>query len=242
MASYLAKLKSLANRALKPLRHRIDHDTAVIRFDRLFELLAKKNLEPATVFDVGVASGTPWLYEAAPDAKYYLIDPTPDSLPHMQDIAKKLNAEIMNFALGDKAGVIKFFRRPDHEGSTMFEDHENISKEEINVPIRRFDEVVGDFPRPALMKIDIQGAELLALKGMGDRIRDIDCIIVETALISSLKDSPEFGEVAAFMDSKGFALYEITGVLRRPLDRAMTYIDAVFVPKTSELRSDKRWG
>jgi hypothetical protein len=37
-----------------------------------------------TIFHIGVADGTPWLYETFPDAKSHLIDPTRESLPHMQ--------------------------------------------------------------------------------------------------------------------------------------------------------------
>ena len=33
---------------------------------------------PATVFDVGVYTGTPWLYESFPDAHFVLIDPQGD--------------------------------------------------------------------------------------------------------------------------------------------------------------------
>ena len=43
------------------------------------------------------------------------------------------------------------------------------------------------------------------------------------------------------MRDSGFVLFDIIGVLRRPLDRAMTQIDAVFVPENSPLRQDRRW-
>lgn len=59
---------------------------------------------PKTVIDIGVAYGTPDLYDAYPQAKYILVDPTRESLPHMQSISKRMNASILNIALGDKKG------------------------------------------------------------------------------------------------------------------------------------------
>jgi FkbM family methyltransferase len=41
--------------------------------------------------------------------------------------------------------------------------------EEVEVSIQRFDAVVNKFDRPSLAKIDVQGAELMVLQGMGDR-------------------------------------------------------------------------
>ncbi len=67
------------------------------------------------------------------------------------------------------------------------------------------------------------------LKGMGRLLQKIDCIIVETSLIPTLKGGPEFTEVVAIMKENGLVLFDIVGVLRRPLDDAICTIDAVFV-------------
>ena len=40
------------------------------------ELLKTQGFQPKTVFDIGVAGGTPDLYAAFPNAFYYLVDPT----------------------------------------------------------------------------------------------------------------------------------------------------------------------
>jgi hypothetical protein len=79
------------------------------------------------------------------------------------------------------------------------------------------------------------------LRGMGERLKEIDCLIVETSLIATVHDGPEFAEVAGFMNNAGFVLFDIVAVNRRPLDLALAQMDAVFVPETSPLRRDHRW-
>jgi hypothetical protein len=77
---------------------------------------------------------------------------------------------------------------------------------------------------------------------MGARIRDFDVFIIETSLIATLKgDAPEFADIVLAMKERGFSLYDIIGITRRPLDRAMAQVDAVFVPEMSPMRSDRRW-
>ena len=54
-------------------------------------------------------------------------------------------------------------------------------------------------------------------------------------------NGPEFRDVFHELDSHEFILYDIISLNRRPLDGAIAQIDAVFVPRHSPLRSDKRW-
>jgi FkbM family methyltransferase len=239
----LRNSKRLINRFLATVGHRIDFSSIIPQFDRLVAHLDRAGLTPVTVFDIGVADGTPWIYNAYPDAKYFLIDPTPQSLPFMHSWAKRLNAEVLSVALGNSDGRVKIKVRPEHSGSSIFEEvGEAEILEEVEVPIRRFDRVVNSFQRPALAKIDVQGAELMVLEGMGNRLQDLDCIIVETSLIATLHGGPEFADVVALLKDGGFVLFDITGIVRRPLDQALAQIDAVFVPENSRLRSDHRWG
>jgi FkbM family methyltransferase len=212
----------------------------------LLRVLNHHGFVPRTVFDIGVAYGTPWLYEAFPKAKFHLIDPTRESLPHMQRWATLLDADIHNVALGDHEGLAEIRVRPEIGGSSLFEE---VGDAEISgvyeVPVTRFDQL---FPcaghgRPALAKIDVQGAELGVLSGMGDNLEHLDMLIVETSLIATLRgDAPEVVDVLGFLGDRGFVLYDIVGAMRRPLDRSLAVIDAVFVQSNSPLRVDRRWG
>lgn len=207
-------------------------------------LLKRYGVAPRTVFDIGVAEGTPDLYAAFPDAEYHLFDPARESLPHMQAIAGRLKATIHSLALGDREGTMTIAVRSEIGGSSVFEEvgePEAPVTGRYGVAVRRFDQVVGEFTRPALAKIDVQGAEVMVLKGMEGRLADLDTVVVETSTIATLHGAPEFRGVFQLLDRHGFVLWDIVRLGRRPLDFALAQLDAVFVPADSPLRADKRW-
>jgi FkbM family methyltransferase len=236
MSVLLSRSKWAINRVIAHLGHRVDFDSIIPRFDRLASIINGAGLQPRTIFDVGVAAGTPWLYDAYPKAKYYLIEPTHQSLPLMHDLQQRLNAEVLNIALGNFEGTARIKIRPDHSGSSLFDEVGDVDiVEELEVPLRRFDAVIKDFERPSLLKIDVQGAEVMVLEGVGSRLQDLDVIVVETSLIATLKNGPQFADIVGLMKASNFVLFDITGVTRRPLDQALAQVDAVFVPRDSPL-------
>lgn len=200
-------------------------------------------LKPKTVFDIGVAKGTPELYAAFPDARYYLVDPTRESLPYMETIARKLDARVLNVALGDREGELEIgMRADDIGGSTFFDEIGPLgATKRYPVPVRRFDQLVDGFERPALCKIDVQGAEMEVLHGMGARIDEMDAIIIEASTIATVRDGPEIADVIAFLKERGFVIYDVLGGERRPLDRALAQLDLLFIKENSPLRADRRW-
>jgi FkbM family methyltransferase len=205
--------------------------------------LKRQGFEPRTVFDIGVADGTPDLYAAFPTAQYYLFEPVIEAMPHMQRIGRRLNARIFNIALGAEETEMVISVRPhDIGGSSLFEEVGSIADVRCYpVPVWRFDQVITQFARPALCKIDVQGAEYDVLRGMGERIHEIDVIIVESSVIATIKHGPEISDIVGFLKQKGFALYDVLGHTRRPLDKAMAQLDLVFVKADSPFRADRRW-
>jgi FkbM family methyltransferase len=209
---------------------------------RSFALLRRYGLAPATVFDIGVAFGTYELYRAFPDAFYHLIDPTPESLHYMKRLRHELRCDIHCVALGDRDGDATIEIRPDIQAATLFEDHgpREVVRRDV-VPLRRFDTLIGRFDRPALCKIDVQGAELMVLRGMTERIAEIDAFIIEASTLSTLRSGVELHDIVHFMHQHRFVVADVLGLVPRPLDRATAHIDLMFLPEGSALRADRRW-
>lgn len=235
-------IRADVRQALRPLEPHVPKLAPVPSWRRSLKVLDRYGFRPATVFDIGVGFGTPALYHAYPNAFYYLVDPTPESLSHMRQIAQRLDARILHLALGDCDGDAMIEIRSDIQGSTLFEEcgpRDFLRRE--NVPVRRFDTVIKSFERPALCKIDVQGAELLVLKGMTERIKDIDVFILETSIIATVQHGPEIHEVVRFMKERGFVIFDVAGMKRRPVDGVTAQLDLVFVGEGSFFRSDRRW-
>lgn len=227
--------------ALRPIKGRLTSQPAP-SWRVAASVLKRSGFQPRTVFDIGVAFGTFDLYREFPDAFYYLVDPTHESLRYMRHLAGQLDCEVLNVALGDHDGELEIEIRDDIQGSTFFEEvgPRAVSRRET-VAVRRFDTLVGAFERPALAKIDVQGSEHTVLKGMGERIRELDAIVVETSTLATIKGGPEFYDIAAYLKSRGFVVFDLIGFGRRPLDGTLAQLDVLFVPDESPLRADRRW-
>ena len=87
-----------------------------------------------------------------------------------------------------------------------------------------------------LIKIDVQGAELDALKGAENILIDTKCIILEVSLFKSFVSGVDIYDVICFMHEKGFVSYDIFGFLYRPYDKALSQIDIIFVEEDGLFR------
>jgi FkbM family methyltransferase len=239
--SVLNALKRAVNVGLSRFGHNVVREGAVPSFDRLVSRLRQASLVPRTVIDIGVAYGTPWLYRAFPDAKFHLVDPTRESLPHMRTWADKIDAEVHNVALGTESTSMRIATRSTIIHSSLLREvNEPAIEEEYHVPVRRFDEFMPGLERPVFCKIDVEGAEMMVLRGMGERLHELDVVVIETSMISLYDEGPEFRDIVEYMSRHNFSLFDICAMLRRPFDDVLHQIDAAFVPDQSPLRL-RRW-
>jgi len=78
---------------------------SVTNWNHFYELSKFHKFSPKTIFDIGVAYGTPSLYAAYPNAFFYLIDPLEESVPFMKKWSEKIKSKILNIALGSEKGI-----------------------------------------------------------------------------------------------------------------------------------------
>ena len=194
--SFAAHLKD----RLRPVVSALPQLSGLPSWARAMGVLKHHGFSPATVFDIGVAYGTFPLYRAFPDAFYHLIDPARESLAYMRRLSRRLRCEIHAVALSDREGEAAFEVRADIQESTLLEEMGPRRVRRVDrVPLRRFDLLFGGpIARPALCKIDVQGAELMVLAGMTGRLADIDALVVETSTIATVKGGAEVEGGRAF--------------------------------------------
>jgi hypothetical protein len=97
------------------------------------------------------------------------------------------------------------------------------------------------FPLPDFIKLDVQGYELEVLKGAENALKTAEVILMELNLIPIYKDAPLIDETVTFMADRGFRLYDLGTFFRRPYDKALWQLDAVFVRAASSLLASTRW-
>ncbi len=203
------------------------------------ERLRRLGLRPATIFDVGVATGTPELYGVFPDAKYALIEPLTESWPFMQKVLDSHPGSVaVQAAAGRASGEGRLVVSPNLSGSSFILSPK--SGEARAVPIVTIDEVVlaHALPGPYLLKLDVQGYELEALAGAEATLGQTCAIIAEVSLWGDKKRAgmAELLPLMSWLRERGFVLYDIAQIVRRELDDAITEMDLVFCPSDSPLR------
>ncbi|MDF5731188.1 MAG: FkbM family methyltransferase [Rhizonema sp. PD38] len=111
-------------------------------------------------------------------------------------------------------------------------------------PMRTVDQICQEHfegHSPDFLKLDVQGYELEVLKGAEKSLPQMQAILAEVNLLDIHQNVPLLSEIIAWLDRRGWVAYDICGLTRRPLDRALWQADLLFVPRDSPLRSDKRW-
>jgi FkbM family methyltransferase len=208
-----------------------------------YALLKKNGLAPGTIIDVGVASGTPSLYNAFPEADLLLVEPLEEFEAAIKTILSRRRGTYVIGAAGAVPGEVEFYKHVTHlSGSSLYRETMGEAADglRIKVPMVRLDDVVKaqSPPGPYLLKIDAQGAELDVLDGFGETIAETDVIVLEVSMFGFMKGAPQFYDVVRYMHQQQFAAYDIILNWNRPLDGALGQVDIVFVRENGVFRHD----
>lgn len=112
------------------------------------------------------------------------------------------------------------------------------------VTVKPILEILGDV-WPQFVRLDIQGAELEVLQEMGERLLRVLVIECEVEFSALYKDQPLFGNIASWLRSQGFALWDLRNIGRRRLrgqnsgDGQLLWADAIFVRSWNSARWTK---
>lgn len=188
------------------------------------ELIRKYNIKPKGIFHCGanLSQEIDWYYDNGVERSVW-IEAIPDVYKQMKNIISKYPKTIgINACISDENGKEVTFNIASNHGesssmldfgthSTMHPDVTFIDS--IKLKTKRLDAIILEksinIKEFDFLNLDLQGSELLALKGCGDYLRMFDYVYIELNRDELYKGCAKFDEVNAYLIKFGFELKEI---------------------------------
>jgi FkbM family methyltransferase len=224
---------------------------------RLLEIVApaQPGYAPRVVLDVGARDCRESLDFAAafPAATVYAFECNPATLPACRAAAAhEPRLTLTEKAVADSDGRKSFFPIDPKKtvtgsadgnpgASSLFEasgDYplEQYVQDRIEVETTRLDTFLGQngIGHIDVLWMDVQGAELLVLRGLGERIADVDWIHLEAEQFAIYRGQALFPEIDAYLSARGFDLCGFTSY-------SMYAVDAVYCNRRLGVSRRRLW-
>ncbi|MCP9849786.1 FkbM family methyltransferase [Cyanobium sp. Morenito 9A2] len=169
-----------------------------------------------------------------------LVEPQPASQAILTSLIQRHAAwQVAAVALSDRSGESLFRLGESNSGLVPSPQEDPVT---IAVPCSTLEQLLKERAafEPNLLKLDLQGHELQALRGAGTELPRFEVIITEISMLR-IGDVPIFHEVDNFMEAQGYRLYDLLPQYDRPLDGALWQIDAFYVRLDSALIASRAW-
>jgi FkbM family methyltransferase len=213
------------------------------------EDIKARGLTARGIVDVGANRGdwTLIAVEVFPRAKILMVEPLIETLPTLQSMAEKnSDLRVAPYAVGKEKGVFVQTIWEDLVGSSFLPQEGSAdaeSKIRRETQVTTLDSLVLEHGFvPEIVKLDIQGWELLALEGAATLFGKTEIFILEVSLYEFSPGTPVLQEVINFMNTRGYDTYDVCGYSRRPLDGALGQVDIAFARRDGILRKSSNWG
>ena len=243
-----------AGKALKPFQLEVIPSSRLQEYKKRTCMerlkLAKKNgFSPMVILDGGAFKGL-WTKQAAelfPGAQFILVEPNPTLLPDIGQSIRGITPTpiLVEAALGDNKGrgALNLWQNADVEaGASLLQHVQGPARQQIQVNLDTIDHIAERTGLTIdLLKLDLQGGELAALRGAGKSLAQVELAVIEFSCLAAYIDRTTPRDLLNFMYERDFCLYDIVGLADRPYDGALMGGDFIFVKNTSALRAHKGW-
>lgn len=177
-----------------------------------------------------------------PSSKIWGFEPTSDLyLNSLKSFSKDDKLIIQQKAISDKVGFTEFCINnisstnsllPRNEKGKKYFSPEADLKEKIQVKTTTIDQIIKDqdLDKIDILKMDIQGGELMALKGAIQALENqkIDLIYLEMFFIEHYSNSPMYFDLAKMLSDYGYKIFSLYD-LRYAADGQLRYCDGIFL-------------
>lgn len=216
---------------------------------RRMKLAKNLGFSPKHIFDGGGYKGY-WSREVArlfPGAQIVIVEPN----PFVQDELKKNTATVeplpmvFEVALGSTKGSanLKVWRNKGMDaGASLLDNAAGAATKEIEVEVDTIDHISDRTNSlPDLVKLDLQGTELGALKGASRVLQHAEIMLIEFGCLEAYAGRTTPRDLMEVMYDNDYCLYDIVDCHYRPYDGALTGGDFFFVKNSSVLRQHRGW-
>jgi FkbM family methyltransferase len=208
-------------------------------------LLQQRGFKAATYIDVGAAEGVFFLVrrqnDLLPEARHFFIDAMQENEDVYRKLAAKFGCGYEIAAMSCMEGQVSLRIDPTFYNSHI--DHLQPATTYAStrqVPMSTLDSVVKrhGLQAPFALKLDVQGGELDALRGA---TRTLEQAVMVTAEIQIFSERDTLVELLAFMQGRGWALYDISDLAYYPSDGTFYQCYATFIPSRMDFRKGAPW-
>lgn len=200
---------------------------------------------PATVVDVGVAHGTPALYDAFPDAYLVLVEPLDVFAADVRKILGRRAGESHQLAFGKTRERRRLVLRDDPHylaAASVLSDQRGGTRA-FEIEIAPMDEILdaARLPQPMLVKIDAQETDVDVVRGGLRLLSQAELVILEVSAFGEGRNENRLEQIVPLMASIDHVFYDVVGLLSRPYDGALGQLDVAFAKRNGLLRRYKGW-
>lgn len=202
--------------------------------DPLDELKALAGSDVARVIDGGAFKGTVSqdFLTMFPDAEVHAFEPQSDLYANLAAISENESRwQVHNLALSDSEGEAEFHvPAAAFTASLLTPDAAFGSARVDKVRTTTLDKWSEQHGATDVLKLDLQGAELQALKGATSMLSNVRVILCEVNFVPRYEGCSLFHEIAAFLAEQGFMLHRLYDLRSLP-SGAWEMADAIFIKR-----------